>query len=477
MVAGVEPSPTEQQAVRTAPPIELGSPQDSLPFEPDGKQLASIAWRTWVYTDVGPRRTRYGYLRAGAIVDRRDPAIVNDGCQGGWYRINPRGFVCVGKGATLDLDHPVVRASQRRPVRGQGLPYVYALSDQRAPHLYFRLPSERQMGEVEGSYRSRAATWFEARSSRDQLGLANYQQQPPAFLLDGPLTKPYGVEQGLRYSVHAGRASSDSGFAVMTTFPWEGRTFGLTTELDLIPMDRTTLVVPSSLTGLVLADDEDLPAARVTDGWLARYEQLETGELKKVDALPKRSLVKVEPEKRTIGGVGYYVGNDGYLLPAAGVSLISRRSSFPSVATGTRKWIDVSIKDQLLVAYQGQKAAFVAIVSTGAGGLGDPDKVPSTVQGTFMVHSKHVTTTMDGDDDKSDSFNLRDVPFVQYFHRGYALHGTYWHDEFGRARSHGCINLAPKDAAWLFEWTDPHVPDDWHSVLNKERGTVVHVHP
>ena len=59
---------------------------------------------------------------------------------------------------------------------------------------------------------------------------------------------------------------------------------------------------------------------------------------------------------------------------------------------------------------------------------------------------------------------------------GFALHGTHWHDEFGKVRSHGCVNLSPLDAAWLFEWTDPVVPPGWHSVLNKDRGTVVIIH-
>ena len=80
---------------------------------------------------------------------------------------------------------------------------------------------------------------------------------------------------------------------------------------------------------------------------------------------------------------------------------------------------------------------------------------------------------MDADDDVSDSYSLRDVPFVEYFHKGYALHAAYWHDQFGKVRSHGCINLAPIDAAWLFEWTDPQVPLGWHGVINMERGTVI----
>jgi lipoprotein-anchoring transpeptidase ErfK/SrfK len=119
---------------------------------------------------------------------------------------------------------------------------------------------------------------------------------------------------------------------------------------------------------------------------------------------------------------------------------------------------------------------YVTLVSTGRSGMADPEKTDATVRGSFMIYQKEVSSTMDGAEDKSDSFVLRDVPFVQYFHKGYALHGTYWHDEFGKARSHGCINLAPVDAAWLFEWTDPNVPTEWHGVLNKERGTVVYVH-
>jgi len=472
------PRPAADQPVAvSAGELELGSREDALPFEPTGAKLASIAWRTWVYTDVGPRRTRYGYLRAGAIVDRRDPPIYNDGCKDGWYRINPRGFVCAGKGATLELDDPVVVASQRRAQRNAGLPYVYALSDQRAPHLYFRLPSAAQIREVEGEYRGRAIRWLEARQTRGELELIHYQPEPPQFLVGNALSKPYGLDTGLRRAVSAGQASSDSGFAIANTFSWEGRVWGLTTELDIIPMDRTSVVRPSELEGVKLEADEDLPVVLVSDGWLARYEPQENGALKKVDGVPKRTLFAVAPQKKRIGGVGYWETSDGLLLPAAGVKVIEPRTTFPSVATGTRKWIDVSIRRQTLVAYEGKKAVFATLVSTGAGGLGDPEKVPSTIQGTFMIHAKHVSETMDGDDDKSDSFNLRDVPFVQYFHRGFALHGTYWHDEFGRWRSHGCVNLSPKDAAWLFEWTDPHVPEAWHSVLNKERGTVVYVHP
>ena len=73
-------------------------------------------------------------------------------------------------------------------------------------------------------------------------------------------------------------------------------------------------------------------------------------------------------------------------------------------------------------------------------------------------------------------YDIRDVPYIQYFHEGYALHGAFWHDDFGKVHSHGCVNLAPADAAWLFEWTDPVVPPEWHGAVSGEAGTEVWVH-
>jgi lipoprotein-anchoring transpeptidase ErfK/SrfK len=77
------------------------------------------------------------------------------------------------------------------------------------------------------------------------------------------------------------------------------------------------------------------------------------------------------------------------------------------------------------------------------------------------------------------TFWLRDVPYVQYFQSAYALHVAYWHDVFGIARSHGCINLSPIDGRWIFAWTDPPIPDGWHgSVSGPEvgEGTTIIVH-
>jgi lipoprotein-anchoring transpeptidase ErfK/SrfK len=129
-----------------------------------------------------------------------------------------------------------------------------------------------------------------------------------------------------------------------------------------------------------------------------------------------------------------------------------------------------------LIAYEGERPVYATLVSTGRGKTGDPKTTSATVQGVFFIQSKHVSTTMDGSGGAT-SHDLHDVPYVQYFQGNYALHGAYWHDDFGKVMSSGCVNLAPADAAWLFEWTDPGVPAGWHGASNPKGGTLIYVHP
>ena len=175
-------------------------------------------------------------------------------------------------------------------------------------------------------------------------------------------------------------------------------------------------------------------------------------------------------------GETYLEARDGGWLRANQVVRVDKFKTAPRWARQGKKWVDVSILRQTLVAYEGRRPVFVTLVSTGADGIADHDDTHATIQGTFLIHAKHVSVTMDGDE-AGDEFDLRDVPYVQYFTEGYALHGAYWHDDFGKPRSHGCVNLAPKDAAWLFGWTDPQVPKGWHAALSLKKGTTVYIHP
>lgn len=465
----------EPVSSRDAPALlaPAGTLEDDAPFEPGEELLVSTALRTWIYTDTGPSRTRLGYLRAGAVVPARGPAIENDGCRGSWYRINPRGFVCIGLGASLDRNHPLVRQASRRPERGNGAPYRYALSQEVPPHRYFKLPTRAQMLEVEGSSGiDRGAAWLARARETGLTARLPTSEEIPDFLRE-PLIKPYGVEVGLRNQVHAGQARKESGFAFLRFFESDERAFGLTTDMDMIALDRVRLIEETSFHGVSAERDTPFMAGFLVKGSLALWSKDEGDRFHPAgEARGKRGYLLTGRTERELSET-----SDGVWVPRSALRLIPERTTFPSVAVGERKWIDVSIREQTLVAYEGKRPVFATLVSTGRGGLGDPDTEQATVQGTFMIFEKSVSSTMDGEQDRPDSFDLRDVPFVQYFHKGFALHGAYWHEDFGRARSHGCVNLAPRDAAFLFEWTDPQVPSDWHAALNKERGTVVIIRP
>jgi hypothetical protein len=84
---------------------------------------------------------------------------------------------------------------------------------------------------------------------------------------------------------------------------------------------------------------------------------------------------------------------------------------------------------------------------------------------------------MRGEDPVDGPYEVEEVPWTMYYSGGYALHGAYWHDQFGRVRSHGCTNLAPADARWLLRWTDPPLPAGWHSIRppTRDGGTRVYI--
>ena len=139
--------------------------------------------------------------------------------------------------------------------------------------------------------------------------------------------------------------------------------------------------------------------------------------------------------------------------------------------TSTERWIQVDLSEQMVVAYEGTTPVRAFVVSTGVGNT-------PTVQGTFRIWAKIAMQDMRGGSRAAGTYYyLEDVQNVQYFHRGYGFHGTYWHDNFGSPMSRGCVNLTNEDAKWLFDWTSPAVyDDDWLFSNNANPGTLVMVH-
>jgi lipoprotein-anchoring transpeptidase ErfK/SrfK len=115
------------------------------------------------------------------------------------------------------------------------------------------------------------------------------------------------------------------------------------------------------------------------------------------------------------------------------------------------RWIDVDLGNQKVTAYEGASPVRSFIVSTGT-------RAHPTVTGQFRVYVKLRATPMAG-----PGYYLPGVPFTMYFYKGYSLHGTYWHNNFGTPMSHGCINMRTPDAEWMFGFASV--------------GTLVNIHP
>ncbi len=433
-------------------------------------KIAAKAMQAWIHLYPDDETPFLGYVRAGAVIDRSaEPVLRTKRCPQGWYEVLPRGYLCNGRRATIDLNDPIVVASWKKPKRGDPLPYMYVRPNGNKTWLYFKLPSKKDQRRTEGpTWASHVAS--HATSRLVHIAELGEPEPIPDFLADGKaLPTPFGATRRLRYNVHEGRANPNGAFALLSVHDFEGRLFGLTTELDLLAIDRTDIIKPPPPRGGPI---EDLPAGIVRAMGTPRYKIGDDGMPRKDGEFARYNVVDLTGN--THGDL--WETRSGYWISGGAIERIEQRTSFPSFAEDTRKWLDVSIKDQLLVAYVGKRAVYVAQVSTGLGEMSDPTKTFATVRGAFTIKSKHVTATMTGSA-QADDYELSDVPYVQYFHEGYALHGAFWHNDFGRVRSHGCVNLSPADAAWLFEFTDPVVPPEWHgaNASADEPGTVVYV--
>jgi hypothetical protein len=169
-----------------------------------------------------------------------------------------------------------------------------------------------------------------------------------------------------------------------------------------------------------------------------------------------------------------------YHVPASTMRPIdaSEYTSLAHEVPPEEKLIVISIEEQSLTAYAGSQEVLRTSVSTGVHSEDVPDgELPTdTPTGNFHIQLKMPTRHM-GDGRLTNDLNayeLPGVPWTMVFHEtGVAMHGTYWHDNFGARMSHGCVNLRSVDAKWLFRWTDPvYQPSDWYQT---GYGTLVQV--
>jgi hypothetical protein len=158
-----------------------------------------------------------------------------------------------------------------------------------------------------------------------------------------------------------------------------------------------------------------------------------------------------------------------YYIRPEWVHLFSKEEIAPlsPQVPGNEKHMGIYLERQLLLAYEGGTLVYAARVSTGRKNYESP-------LGWSYTFHKRPTYHMFGGADEYSIFDLPGVPWDSYItENGVAIHGTYWHNDFGTPHSHGCINMSIPDAKWIFRWTLPMVPSDEQLVLQPGSGTGV----
>ncbi|WP_432810051.1 L,D-transpeptidase [Pantanalinema sp. GBBB05] len=112
----------------------------------------------------------------------------------------------------------------------------------------------------------------------------------------------------------------------------------------------------------------------------------------------------------------------------------------------TDRWIEIDLSSQRLIAWEGGVPVYAVIVSTGKSST-------PTLTGVFAIQTRLRYARMQGED-----YDVPDVPYTMYYYGGYAIHGAYWHHNFGTPVSHGCVNVAVNHAGWLYNWAKIGTP-------------------
>jgi len=344
--------------------------------------------------------------------------------------------------------------------------------------------------------------------SNESYGGAPGDGQLPAWLRSGrqvPNVSGSDVPESALFDDHVRRKT---GLALIDAFVVQTgafrRGFAVTVDLRLVPVTKLEPEGGSQFHGVEMGTTLAFPFAIIVRADARAWQLVQGREEARGGApVPKRALIPLSGSARMKAGRRFYqtARDQSSWLAADDVALFAPPERFPEEADQGKKWIDVSLQQQTLVLYEGKDPRYATLISSGRDRLGDPKTQSATPRGHFEIASKHITVSMDsnevstlaggtsteraatlgdreqaGTDRDATTFELRDVPWTQYFDSGFAIHGAYWHDMFGVPFSHGGIDLSPIDARVAFAWTEPQIPQGWHGLYTTSelgRGTAV----
>ncbi|RLT52714.1 MAG: murein L,D-transpeptidase [Chloroflexi bacterium] len=254
------------------------------------------------------------------------------------------------------------------------------------------------------------------------------QPQPPAGSLP---VRQLGIGQNVGFL-----------YVSLTTNP--GLTWTQINEREYVRTDALVPVGPSDFQGAKVTTQPQRALA-----WLVQtvrpFTKPAWSAPQQKRALERYTLVQVYATLESGSDTWLLVGPHAWVEHRA-VGLVQLTAPPPGVSG---RWIDVNLYEQTLAAYEDERMVYTTLVSSGISQW-------VTHPGLFQIYEKLLKDDMGGAfaADQSDYYLIEDVPWVMYYDGSRALHGAYWHNKFGFQKSHGCVNLSPRDALWLYEWAD-----------------------
>lgn len=390
---------------------------------------------------------RLGMLRAGTRVRVDGQRTFGGGCTSGWHQVFPEGWICIGAGLEIaDAPPDDGGIDIATPNIDEPMPLDYWRVNHDGTPFFHRLPTYTEQDQADAA----ALAWLAAKG-REPMPIERDKRpgDVPAVVKEY-LNAGYYVTVTSEH-VHAKRHFLKTNRGVYARKYQLGKKEG------------------SEFQGQVLAGADDLPMHFIVRELELMQRVGDTGMIEGTGEKLERRTTHKFVRKVRIGDYDYYEDADGKLMRAYAVGEAAKIKRPPGIESDEH-WIHVDLSDQTLVAYIGDRPVFATIVSTGK----DPGMTPV---GVHRIQSKFIVTSMRDQPVEEEAYSIEDVPWTQYFSNNVALHGAFWHGGFGLVRSHGCVNLSPADARWLFGFTEPKLPDGWAAsmpgVMGSEASAVV----
>ncbi len=377
---------------------------------------------------------RLGLLRGGARIRVDGARTFGGGCKQGWHGIFPTGFVCMDAGVEVGDTPPDNGLVAMGPVSlDTPMPLDYWRVNHDATPFFHRLPG------------------FEEQERADAAGADWLSTKGRTPMPTDPAQRPAGVPAVVKEYLNAGNYVTIESEHVKSQRHFLRSNRGIyARKYQLEKKDG------SNFEGQLIATPQQLPMYFVVRELPLSKREGESGLVTPTEEMLARRSTHAFVRKVRIGDHDFYEDESGNLLRAYAVGVANVLKRPPGVGA-KEHWVHVDLSEQTLVAYIGDRPVLATLVSTG--------KTPGmTPVGVHRIQSKFVATSMRDQPVEDEAYSIEDVPWTQYFSNNVALHGAFWHGGFGLVRSHGCVNLSPSDARWLFGFLSPQLPFGWHGL-------------